>query len=110
MNKICLAALFSLCLLGATPAQANPCQSVSAFIVKSSAAISGSGTILKTLGIAAAKHSSGAYIVTSSSSYLAGTLGTIGGAISFVTAPATITFASSVAVAAGTAWLVCSMI
>ncbi|NRB19679.1 MAG: ankyrin repeat domain-containing protein [Rhodobacteraceae bacterium] len=54
------------------------------------------------LGMTAVTHSSGAVILTGSSGYIAGTLGTVGsGALAFLTAPATLTAAAVSVVAFG---------
>ena len=60
-------------------------------------------------GVSVVAHSSGAYILTGTSGYIAGTLGTIGtSALAVLTAPATITGAAVSVVALGGAVYVCS--
>lgn len=60
-------------------------------------------------GVSVVAHSSGAYILTGTSGYIAGTLGTIGAsALAVLTAPATIAGAAVSVVALGGAVYVCS--
>lgn len=60
-------------------------------------------------GVSVVAHSSGAYILTGSSGYVAGTLGTIGtSALAVLTAPATIVGAAVSVMAVGGAVYVCS--
>lgn len=60
-------------------------------------------------GVSVVAHSSGAYILTGTSGYIAGTLGTIGtSALAVLTAPATIAGAAVSVVALGGAVYVCS--
>lgn len=61
------------------------------------------------LGITAVTHSSGAVILTGSSGYIAGTLGTVGSsALAFLTAPITITAAAVSVIAVGGTVYYCS--
>ena len=61
------------------------------------------------LGITVVTHSSGAVILTGSSGYIAGTLGTVGSsALAFLTAPATLTAAAVSVVALGGTVYYCS--
>ncbi|MEP2531323.1 hypothetical protein [Shimia sp.] len=61
------------------------------------------------IGVTAVAHSSGAVILTGSSGYIAGTLGTVGATgLSVLTAPVTVTAAAIAAVAVGGAYYVCS--
>lgn len=75
------------------------------------ATASGSATIASTAaGVSAVAHSSGAIILTGSSGYIAGTLGTFAtGAFAFLTAPATLTAAGAVVVLTGGSVFYCSM-
>jgi len=74
------------------------------------ATASGSATIASTAaGVTAVTHSSGAIILTGSSGYIAGTLGTFAtSAFAFLTAPATLTAAGALVVFTGGSVLYCS--
>lgn len=71
-------------------------------------AVGGASTVASAAGVTAVTHSSGAVILTGTSGYIAGTLGTIGaGTLSVLTAPATITTAAVSVVAVGGAVYYC---
>lgn len=71
-------------------------------------AVAGASTGTAAAGVTAVAHSSGAVILTGTSGYIAGTLGTIGaGSLAVLTAPATITTAAVSVVAVGGAVYFC---
>lgn len=71
-------------------------------------AVGGASAATAAVGVTAVTHSSGAVILTGTSGYIAGTLGTIGsGLLAVLTAPATLTAAAVSVVAVGGAVYVC---
>ena len=71
-------------------------------------AVGGASTVASAAGVTAVTHSSGAVILTGTSGYIAGTLGSIGaGTLSVLTAPVTITTAVVSVVAVGGAVYYC---
>lgn len=71
-------------------------------------ATAGASAAASAAGVTAVTHSSGAVILTGSSGYIAGTLGTVGsGLLAVLTAPATLTAAAVSVVAVGGAVYVC---
>ncbi len=71
--------------------------------------VSGANTAATAAGVTAVEHASGAIILTGSGGYIAGTLGTLAsGALSVLTAPATVTATAVTVVAVGGAVYVCS--
>lgn len=72
-------------------------------------ATAGASTATAAAGLSVVPHSSGAVILTGSSGYIAGTLGTVAtSALSILTAPATVAGATITLVAVGGAVYVCS--
>ncbi len=71
-------------------------------------AVGGASTAASVAGVSAVAHSSGAVILTGTSGYIAGTLGSIGaGAISILTSPVTLATATVSVVAVGGAIYYC---
>ncbi|TCV90346.1 hypothetical protein [Sulfurirhabdus autotrophica] len=87
-------------------AHAGVCEYADTTYAKISTGLAGAGVAtgigLNVAGVTALAHSSGAAIAaTASSGYLAGTLGTVGTVVGFVTAPATLVVGGVAVVAAG---------
>lgn len=101
---------------GRCPKEGAVCKVVndaSEFAVATAAGIAGSvlGTnaSIAAVGASVVPHSSGAWILTGASGYIAGTLGTVGTtAVGIATAPATISGALAGAVVVGSAVLICA--
>lgn len=89
-----LSAMLAMALLGiGSRAHADTCALINAHVQKGAALVGSGMTIggaaLKAAGVSAVMHSSGGMIVsTAGGGYVAGTLGTIGTAVGFLTAPA----------------------
>ena len=97
-----LPAMLAMTLLGVgSCAHADTCTLINAHVQKGAALVGSGmtmgGAAIKAAGVSAVMHSSGGMIVsTAGGGYVAGTLGTIGTAVSFLTAPAALVVGTAV--------------
>lgn len=113
-NKEIAVASLALSLLSlSTVASAGVCEYADTTYTKVATGITGAGVAtgvgLNVAGVTAVVHgAAGGTILTASTGYLAGTLGAIGSAAAFITAPATIIVGAVAVTAAGGTILYCN--
>ena len=98
MKTIFKAILIAAALAASLESSAGICEKIGMSATVAGGGTAGTGALASTLPLAAVPHSSGALILTGTSGYIGGTLGTAATLWAILTAPVTIAVGSVVAV------------